>query len=247
MKHPPTDQAWTSPKLAKDFMEGVRGAIPMAAEQIDILGRIAQAWRPDAKRILDLGCGDGILGRALLDLYPESEGIFLDFSDAMTAAAREKLGPDLNRRARVIQADYGLQGWRDALPDGPPYDGVVSGFSIHHQTDARKQELYREIFDLLAPGGFFLNLEHVLSGSATLNRVFDEHFIDALYAYHRAIDPSKSREAVAQEFYHRPDKGNNILAPLNDQCDWLREIGFQEVDCFFKALELSLFGGVKPG
>jgi tRNA (cmo5U34)-methyltransferase len=27
---------------------------------------------------------------------------------------------------------------------------------------------------------------------------------------------------------------------------WLREIGFQQADCYFKWLELAVFGGQKP-
>jgi len=30
------------------------------------------------------------------------------------------------------------------------------------------------------------------------------------------------------------------------QCAWLGEIGFADVDCFFRILELALFGGRKP-
>ena len=44
----------------------------------------------------------------------------------------------------------------------------------------------------------------------------------------------------------RADKAANILAPVDDQCRWLREIGFADVDCYFKAFELALFGGRKP-
>lgn len=58
---------------------------------------------------------------------------------------------------------------------------------------------------------------------------------------------TRTREDVAREWYHRPDKSENILAPVDLQCQWLREIGFQDVDCFFKLLELALFGGKKPG
>ena len=39
---------------------------------------------------------------------------------------------------------------------------------------------------------------------------------------------------------------DNILAPVGDQCDWLREIGFEDVDCYFKIFELAVFGGRKP-
>jgi hypothetical protein len=46
---------------------------------------------------------------------------------------------------------------------------------------------------------------------------------------------------------HRPDKAANILAPVEAQCDWLREIGYEDVDCYFKVLELAVFGGRRPG
>jgi hypothetical protein len=42
---------------------------------------------------------------------------------------------------------------------------------------------------------------------------------------------------------HRPDKEENILAPVEAQCDWLRELGFIDVDCYLKLFELAVFGG----
>jgi tRNA (cmo5U34)-methyltransferase len=32
---------------------------------------------------------------------------------------------------------------------------------------------------------------------------------------------------------------------VEDQCRWLRDIGFAEVDCFWKYFELAVFGGVR--
>ncbi|NJO72196.1 MAG: class I SAM-dependent methyltransferase, partial [Oscillatoriales cyanobacterium RM1_1_9] len=57
-----TDEVWKTATLSKNFLEGVRGAIPLAAEQLDILIRILQLSGSPLKTILDLGCGDGILG-----------------------------------------------------------------------------------------------------------------------------------------------------------------------------------------
>lgn len=54
-----------------------------------------------------------------------------------------------------------------------------------------------------------------------------------------------TREDVARQFVQRDDWSANILAPLDDQCQWLREIGYVDVDCFFKAFELAIFGGCK--
>ena len=41
------------------------------------------------------------------------------------------------------------------------------------------------------------------------------------------------------------DKDEDQLAPIEAQCEWLREIGFKDVDCFFKHFEIGLFGGRK--
>ena len=38
----------------------------------------------------------------------------------------------------------------------------------------------------------------------------------------------------------------NILAPVEMQCDWLREIGYEEVDSYFRIYELAVFAGRKP-
>lgn len=50
---------------------------------------------------------------------------------------------------------------------------------------------------------------------------------------------------VAQEYYSRPDKEDNILERADVQVHWLQEIGFHHADCYFKWMELAVFGGVK--
>ncbi len=233
---------WKSEGLSKAFLENVRGAIPFAAEQVGIMMRIIQTALPDVKTVLDLGCGDGILGRAILSSYPAATGVFLDFSETMIAAARKKCGC----RCEFIVADFANTGWIDTVQNKRLFDAIVSGFAIHHQPDARKRELYGEVFGLLRPGGVFLNLEHVSSKSEWLEKMFAEQFVDSLYAYHRRSGSKDSREEIDHEFYNRPDKDANILAPAELQCQWLDEIGYEDVDCYFKVFELALFGGRKP-
>ncbi len=139
-----------------------------------------------------IGCGNGILGRFLLNIFPSAHGLFVDFSEPM-----------------------------------------------------RKNALYAEIFSLLAPGGIFLNLEHVASVTDAGQKLFDEFFVDHLHQFHVVSKPAANRDTIADTYYNRPDKKENILAPLDKQCRWLREIGFHDVDCFFKVFELALFGGRK--
>ena len=239
------DAVWKNQSVVNRYLEGIRGAIPLAAEQIDLLLRLLAFERPrELGCFLDLGCGDGVLARAVLDRFPASSGVLLDFSEPMLARARE-LAP-ASARVAFINADYGRAAWIQSLPAPGRFDAIVSGFSIHHQPDERKRELYGELFELLNPGGIFLNLEHVSSSSSWGRDVFDEYFVDALHAAHCRAREIVPRSMIAEQYHGRTDEQANILAPVETQCGWLRELGFERVDCYFKVLELALFGGVKP-
>ena len=236
-------EVWKSAELANTYLKGIRGAIPHANDQIAMMLRLVQAAVPSPKRILDLGCGDGILGNVLLNKYPDAEAVFVDFSEVMLAAARQRI----KKQATFLQLDYGELGWDAVVGEFGRYDIIISGFSIHHQPDARKREIYAEIYHLLANGGIFLNIEHVKSADSWIASRFDELFIDALFAYQNQIGSDVTHEQVAHGYHTRPDTAANILAPVETQCDWLREIGFEHVDCYLKILELAVFGGVRKG
>lgn len=235
---------WKTKELSELFIENVRGAIPSAETQIEVMLEIIGHWNPNMHRVIDLGCGDGILGKAVRSEFPSIELYCVDFSETMLDAAKKNFaGSD---SVHFIKADFSSSQWKDFLNAADGFDLVVSGYSIHHLQNERKKEIYQEIYALLNPNGLFLNLEHVSSATREVEAIFDEYFIDHLYVYQRKMNPDIARDVVAEKYYHRPDKVENILAPLEVQCDWLRDIGYQDVDCFFKVFELALFGGRKP-
>ena len=232
---------WQTESLTAAYLEGVRGAIPGAELQMSVLQKIVEVWHPQPTQLLDLGCGDGILGRFMMKLFPMAQVTFLDFSAPMLTAARDKI--EAEHRATIVMADFSTPAWLASVAG--PYDVIASGFSIHHQPDRRKKELYAEIFDLLNPGGIFLNAEHVSSASPAGQTLFDDYFVDLLAEFHQASDRQKTRQEIADTYYNRPDKKENILAPVEGQCAWLRQIGYEDVDCFFKIFEIAIFGGRK--
>jgi SAM-dependent methyltransferase len=173
----------------------------------------------NARHVLDLGASDGRLLALVKIARPGCAGVVLDFSPTMLEKAREHFADD--ESVRVVEHDLG-----QPLPNlGGSFDVVVSCFAIHHLEDGRKRELYEEVFSLLEPEGVFCNLEHVSSPTARLH----ERFLSALGLGPKEEDPS------------------NRLLDVETQLGWLREIGFVDVDCHWKWLELALLGGVKPG
>jgi len=233
---------WQTSVVSKAYLDA-RAAIPGSQLEIEVMLKLIRAWYPKARTALDLGCGDGFLGRTLLEHFPDCHVWFLDFSDPMLDAARDRLGR--SDRATIIKADFASPEWMFNSGNYPAFDLVVSRLSIHHQTNIRKKQLYREIYHLLSIGGIFLNLEQVASSTAEIAEVYYEYLIDCLYAFYAQRDPDRSRQEVADAFYSCPARKENILALVDAQCGWLREIGFQDVDCFFKVFEHALFGGRK--
>jgi SAM-dependent methyltransferase len=168
-------------------------------------------------RILDLGCGDGRLLALVKASEPKAQFVGVDFSAAMLQAARTRFAGDDN--VTIVAHDFSIK-----LPSLGYFGCVVSSFAIHHVAHERKRSLYAEVFDLLTPGGAFCNLEHVASPSIDLH----DQFLSKLKTPREQEDPS------------------NKLLDMQTQLNWLREIGFADVDCHWKWRELALLAGVKP-
>jgi SAM-dependent methyltransferase len=226
--------SWQDAETARRFLDERRAAIPYAADQIGLLLQLVRHFVGAPRRALDLGCGDGLLARAVLSAHPAARAVLLDHSRPMLERARAAMTPFADR-CTMLYADLA-----DPLAVEPPFDLAVSGFAIHHLPDARKRSLYGEVHGLLSPGGLFVNVEHVASASPRGEALFDELYIDAV-----AAKTGRPRPQVEAEYHGRPDKADNILTPVEEQVGWLRQVGFQHADCYFKWLELAVFAGVK--
>ncbi|MEM8640223.1 MAG: class I SAM-dependent methyltransferase [Cyanobacteria bacterium P01_G01_bin.54] len=167
--------------------------------------------------LLDLGTGDGRLLALLRVNRPQAQKIALDFSEIMLARARERFAAD-----DTVQVMY--HDLAEPLPELGRFEAIVSSFAIHHLDHDRKRSLYAEVFERLTPGGIFCNLEHVASPTPNLHR----QFMEALG--YRVEDEDLS----------------NQLLDMETQLAWLRELGFGDVDCYWKWREMALLAGVKP-
>lgn len=240
---PQSESIWKDSQNARNFLERERCAVPGEDLQFSVISKIIQQWFETPSTIMDLGCGNGIIGRHILNEFPTAFGVFVDFSDTMLHAARENLKD--NPDSIVIEADFSTHNWVSSIESLKPFDIIVSGFAIHHQLDVRKKDLYREIHELLSPGGIFLNLEHVASASHEVEKLFEEFYVEHLHNFQSGSAAETTRDEVAGFYKNRPDREEDNLAPVGTQCEWLRQIGYKDVDCFFKLFEIALFGGRK--
>jgi SAM-dependent methyltransferase len=238
----PSAGVWQRPEVAHGFLDERSLALPFRTEQIDVLLRLLRHADTSIRRVLDLGCGDGVLLAAVLTAFPDAGGVGLDFSEPMLTRAADRLG-GFGRRVELADGDLGAPGWQQGLSGS--FDSIISGFAIHHLSDERKRALYAEIYARLEPGGVFVNCEHVASPTPEIEALFDEANAEHLLRQRRARGEDVTFEQVHHEYLTRPDRAANILAPLEAQLAWLREIGYVQVDCFWKWFELAIFGGYK--
>ena len=232
--------------MVNQYLANARGAAPLGIAHIEMALGILAAACPAVTSFLDLGCGDALLSSAILEEHRFAFGVLVDESEGVLDLARRRLHEHGDRVA-FVRADLHRPSWGEALPDRGPFNAVISAFALSSAAEARKREVFREVFDLLRPGGVFLCIEHVSSTTRWTQSPADDYLIDAIFgeAIHRA--PGKTRAEVAQEYYHRASRVGAATAPLEVQCEWLREIGFESVECFLKVQELALFGGQRGG
>ena len=131
---------------------------------------------PAEGSILELGSGPGFLSRQILECLPQVAYTALDFSAAMHALAKERLGP-LAERVRFVEANFKTPEWTAELSS---YDAVVSMQAVHELRHKRHAaSLYEAVRRVLRPGGAFLVCDHVFGESgeanASLYMTLEEH------------------------------------------------------------------------
>ncbi len=210
---PSSKKEWFDSQHVLNYLK-VADTIPHRKEGESVL---IDAIPKDAKRILDIGTGDGRLIKLIKSYLPNIEKVVaLDISPIMIKAVKDNFSND--PMVKVIEHDMEIP-----LPDMGFFDVVVSSFAIHHLKHERKYTLYQEVYDILYPAGVFCNLEHVSSPSVEQHNRFL-----------KAVSSSLKKE----------DNTNRLLS-MEKQLQWFRELGFVEVDCYWKWLELALLIGYK--
>src|SRR5262245_7969851 len=78
-------------------------------------------------RVLELGFGPGLLAQSILESFTDVRSTMLDFSPAMHALARERLGPRMER-VRPVVADFKRNGWSEGLGT---FEAIVTNQAVH--------------------------------------------------------------------------------------------------------------------
>jgi tRNA (cmo5U34)-methyltransferase len=214
---------------AHEFDQIIIKLIPYYPQMLDAL--ITSVPYPEDKKIkvIDLGCGTGIITKMVKARYPLAVIHCVDIAKNMLEVARHKLSayPDLTYE----EADLSHYSFPDS------YDAVLSSLALHHLAlDKDKMDFYSKVYAALNPGGVFFNADNVLGSNGILqenNMVHWKYFM---------------RKSVTQDELHKwmdTSKKEDHPAILMEQLHWLRAIGFVDTDVIWKYFNFAVYGGFK--
>ena len=179
-------------------------------------------------RVLDVGAGTGLLSGLIRAQRPDSHLTLADVSEAMLAKAQQRFTNDAQVDYQV--ADFVLDNLKGS------YDVVVSALALHHTPQSQLKAVFAKIYAALNRGGMFINADQVL-GNTPENEARYEAIWQA-EVLKRGASQQDLNMAIERMKADR-------TATLENQLDWLREVGFQHVECWFKEYRFAVYSGVK--
>jgi tRNA (cmo5U34)-methyltransferase len=192
----------------------IEAVIPGHRAMHDVIEQVVSKTTP--KEVLELGVGTGTTAARILRQHPDAHYTANDFCPTMMEGAK--------RRLKGHNVDY-LPGDFSQVPFGRQ-DLVVAVIGVHHQTHEGKKQLFRKVCDSLTPGGAFV------FGDLMTFRDPQEAALNDAQHYAHLVNNARNETSLKEWAHHH--KNLNILAPMEDQINWLRAAGFTRVDTEFR-------------
>ena len=216
---------------AQEFDAIIRRLIPYYEQMVDALVLALPFNQSQLIRVIDLGCGTGTIARRIKDVYPQAQITCVDIAEKMLHIAQTKPGDAGGMR-------YQLKNFEKYEFDSV-YDVAVSSLALHHLVNEDdKIKFYKKIFTCLSPGGVFYNADVILASNSHLQ----ERYMEKWREYMRL---QVSVEEIEQKWipqHYDEDRPSKLM----NQLDWLRDMGFVEVDIVWKYYNFAVYGGCKP-
>jgi len=198
--------------------------------------------KQDSFQLLDLGAGMGRFTRKVADRFPKAEIVCVDGSAKMLEVAKSRMR---EHNATFVCGDFADPSWVEDLSG--TFNVIVSTGAIHHVSDQRKKELFAEVYNLLNNHGYFINGDLVKSKFDILNT----KYYDDVWARHiqqktrQVLGLERSIDEVRERMYAAMKKEGDKPSTIEDQLDWLREIGFTVADCVWQYYLLAVIVGIR--
>jgi tRNA (cmo5U34)-methyltransferase len=232
------EDIWKSDHMVARWVAGATERERRRTQQRRLMAELLPFADDEAFTFVDLGAGTGAAAQVVLDRFPRSHAVLAEYSPQMTAEGRRALS-DYAGRFTYVEFDLSHRDWPAEMPTEAA--AIISSMCVHHLPDGRKRELFAEIWQHLAPGGWYLNYDPIAT---------DDPVVDA--AWRRAgdrLDPGAAaeRQHLSPDEQRRHENHVRYMIPLAPQLELLRAAGFEGIDVYWKQLDFVIYGGCRPG
>lgn len=202
---------------------------PLAME---LITQAAAGNNPDAKNMLDIGCGAGNNTIKLLEQLPDLNCDLLDLSRPMLNRADSRVSKICNGRVRTVQADF-----RNADLPAEHYDIIIAAAVLHHLRDDNDwKQAFQKIYHLTAPGGSIWITDMVSHESKSVREMM-------LKRYGSYLESTGGQEYRDKVFAYIEKEDSPRPVPW--QLDLLKHAGFSSVEILHKNSCFAAFGAIK--
>lgn len=199
---------------------------------MDTVSRMAGAVQPNAKEMLDIGCGGGNYTLKTLNYLKGTNCTLVDLSANMLAKAKERISEATSGIVNTLQGDI-----RKIEIGTEKFDIVIAATSLHHLREVEEWEhVFAKIYNALKPGGAFFISDLVLHDHAVINQAAWKGYWDYL--------EEAGGDKLKQWVYEQIDKEDSPR-PLNFQTNIMWKCGFKNVEVLYRNSVFAAIVGVK--
>lgn len=199
---------------------------------LELITEASKRIVPDAKNLLDIGCGGGNYTLMMLSKIPNLDCTLIDLSKPMLDKAYERVSQKTSNKVTTLHGDL-----RDVEIPGNHYDIILAGAVLHHLRDDNDwKTTFTKLYDFLRPGGCLMISDLITQETDILNDYTWERYGD----YLESINGKEYREHVLA-YIEKEDSPRS----MNYQLDLMKQVGFRKVEILHKNMCFGAFGGIK--
>lgn len=208
-------------KQADEYEELMVKLVPQYLEQNQIIYSLLPN-EDENYRVLDLGCGNGILSELVLQKLPNSYIVGFDLTESMLKVFEKKLSK-YSGKFESKQGDFRT----DSI--GNEYDIIIAGLTLHHLTWEEREKFYKTLYSSLNEGGLFIARDIIIDENKVV--------VNDQYGHWKEFMKSQGEDPDFWYFKHI-EKDHPMT--LTDHFTWLRKAGFLMVECQWRLYNFAI-------
>ncbi len=199
---------------------------------LELLTEASKRINPNAKDLLDIGCGAGNYTLKMLTKIPNLNCTLVDLSKPMLDRAMERVLPITYSKVEIIHGDI-----RDVNIKENSFDIILAGAVLHHLRDNNDWvTTFEKLYNLLKPGGCLMISDLISQETNAVNEYTWERYGD----YLESIDGKEYRKKVL-DYVEKEDSPRSMTYQL----ELMKKIGFRKTEILHKNMCFGAFGGIK--